>query len=1354
MVQLRLDHLALIHDAFQGRYEATRQLGEGGFGQVFEARQIATGQLVAIKVLQLRQGRRVDTQIARFNREMRLCAELHHPHIVRLIDSGQLGTEFLCTVFEYVPGKTLAQVLREETCLNPREATHLMAQVLDALGCAHAAGVVHRDLKPHNIMITTTGVRRNAMVLDFGIGAVVEVAQFEELARLTKTNELLGTPAYAAPEQLRGLPPSVRSDLYSWALVFLECLTGEQAVQASNLAELLARQSGPEPIEIPTWLRTHHLGRVLGRALVKDVERRNIDSEELMRELERREISGPSLDALARRNQTPSPSKVVEVDDGTYTVLESFDLERHLLAGERRQVTALHCTLRLTRNDQNIDLRVYLGLFQATLRVWGETVRRFGGYFAGNVGSQFLFYFGYPVAKENDAIRACRCALELLEVSLEHAARVEAELGVRVSLSIGIHSDMVVTQMLSSGPVYSDVIGLTPVVAEQIQAAPGTAVITEATHKLIRRRFDVELAGELKCPELAGPIHLHRLIRDRDKIGLAADDSGSYEFVGRTHELQLLLNRWGMATRGKGQTILISSEAGVGKTRLALELHRRLDNDAHRWLVCRCSQESRNSALQPIVELFELLLGSTSITPNEARRPAALERLLQEFDTEPESIRLIANLLGISLDAARYPPRPLTPEHARELTITAVVSFLLELSDRRPLLFLVEDVQWVDPSTLTLLEQLFKEVPSSSACVILTARPEFELPAGLEFSTKLELMQLSDEEVGELIQLLAGGKLLSDSAIRQITARADGVPLFVEELAHMLADNLPDAGQLDRLTPNFEIPTTLRDALMARLDTLGSARLIAHIASALGREFSGDLLRGVATAFGETDLDTQLETLVDAGLISRKRRRGTMLYSFRHALVREVAHESMLAADRRSVHNRISLALEHSFPNVVETRPDLLAMHCRLGGRIDQAIEYAKKAAGLALMRSANLEAGAHVTEALGWVPDIDDPRKRAEAELDLNGLLTRVVMITQGYGHVDVEALVRRSEALIDRLGSSHHVFPNLAALGMFYMVRGNLTAALEHAERLVELGREANDTSREVYGLVFLSQCLFGDAQFARQRKVCDRAIALFDPVAHGGHLFEYGQDSMSMLDSYLHVNLAITGELDASLEVAERARARADQLDITYVRYGTLFGRACLHTYRQERSAVVAIADDARAIAATQGGSVFVLLIESLRAWATSDYQAFEPVVGMMRSMADGSVRALWAMLGAELDLERGESASGLEQIDWALTHANDGSRFALPEMYRIKAKLLLAQGQAAAAEVAINQALAEARSAGAKLFELRAANERLRMLHGHPSEAEARDELAGVLDSFTQGHDYQDLVAARALLGRDG
>jgi TOMM system kinase/cyclase fusion protein len=1349
-----LDQPALIRDAFKGRYEASRQLGEGGFGQVFEATQLATGQLVAIKILQLKQNKQIETQIARFQREMRLCAGLHHPNIVRLIDSGQIADDVLCTVFEYVPGVTLAELLRQGG-LDPREATHLMTQVLDALGCAHAAGIVHRDLKPHNIMITDTGVRRNAMVLDFGIGAIVEAAQLEELARLTKTNELLGTPAYAAPEQLRGQPPSTRSDLYSWGLVFLECLTGEQAIKADNLAEMLARQSGPEPVPIPAWLRTHHLGRVLSRVLVKEVDRRTTDAAEIMRELERREIVGGNLEALAsHRNLTPRPGDPLEPDTGTHTLLESFDIERHVLAGERRQVTGLCCSLQISGTAKDLELRTYLGLVQAQQRVWSDILRAHDGYFAGSIGDRFLFYFGYPLAKEDDALRAIRCALALIETTHTHGSTLRSELGLDISVSIGIHTDLVVTQLMSNTMIYSDVVGLTPVVAERIEAGPGEVVVSDATRQVLRDRFVFEPAGELRCNELHEPVALFRVVRERADTGDA-----DHEFVGRTHELSLLEHRWGLATHGEGQTILLSADAGVGKSRLARELHRRLPSDEHRFLVCRCSPESRNSALQPIVELFEQLLlpriGTVEGSPSDGQRANALAGLLEELefeDDEDDTFVLLAGLLGIGLDPQRYPPLTLTPEHQRELTINAVVSVLLELSEQQPLLFVIEDLHWADPSTLVLLEQLFEEVPTSSTCVILTARPEFEPPASLEFMTQVRLTALGQGEVAELLSKLTGGTKLPDSVVKQISERADGIPLFVEELTQVLLNNLPENADAEYATSNFEIPATLRDALTARLDRLGSSKSSAHVASALGREFSAKLFHEVAGEFVEGDIDKHLDALCDAGLLTRKRRRGSVHYTFKHALVREVAHEAMLPEDRRSVHARVATALERSFPKIVAKRPDLLAMHCRLAGQNSQAIDYAQQAATQAMLRSANLEAGAHVKEALKWLPDLEDPRARAEAELDLNGIMTRVVMVTQGYGGVDMEVILRRSEELITKLGGSKHVFPNLAAFGTFHLVRGNLTAALEHADRLVKLGREAGDSGQEVFGLAFLNQCCFFEGQYERQRAAAERANELFDPVAHGGHMFQYGLDSKIIVDAHMCSNLSITGALDTALEVANSARERAKLLNIPHVTYGMLFGLACMHQYRDEREAVIAISDEMRTLAATQGGSWYVMLVETQRAWAEGNADAVSNFVGLLQGMGMGFARGYWGVMAAEVETYREQFDRALGFIDWALANIDDGSRFMLSEMYRIKARILAGMGQEQrkAASACIADALRAARKDGAKLFELRAALEYVRMTTDLDEKAHAKDTLRSACSRFVEGHDHHELVAARTLL----
>ena len=1357
-----LEQLALIRDAFEGRYEAGEQLGEGGFGQVFQARQLATGQLVAIKVLQLQQNRQLETQLARFRREMELCAGLHHPNIVRLIDSGQLGDDVLCTVFEYVPGESLASLLRQGG-LEPREATHLMTQVLDALGCAHAAGVAHRDLKPHNIMVTDTGVRRNAMVLDFGIGALVEAAQLDELARLTKTNELLGTPAYAAPEQLRGLKPTTRSDLYSWGLVFLECLTGERALTADNVAELLAKQTGPEPVPIPAWLRSHQLGRVLSRVLVKDVERRNVDAAEIMRELDRREIAGSSLDTLGgHRNNQAKEAIDPDADTGSATLLESLDLERGGLSGEHRQVTAMCCSLHVGRAESSeLDLRLYLNLIQAQQRIWGDIIREHGGYFAGSIGGRYLIYFGYPLAKEDDALRALRCARALIEATRDQAAPIAAEFGLEVSATVGVHTGMIVTQLLSSGTLYSDVIGMAPVIAERIDAPPNSVVVSGATEAVVRARFEFEAHDALDCPEYNEPIALFRVVGER---GDQAEPE--HEFVGRSQELSLLLHRWQLASSGEGQTILLSADVGVGKTHLVREFDRQIPGE-HQFLICRCAPEARNSALLPIIELVEQLLvaraaeelGSDSgQTPQTAlsdgQRANLLDALLQEFEFESDSFQLLAELLSIPLDPQRYPPLALMLDHKRELTIGALVGLLFELSEQAPLLFVVEDIQWADPSTLALLEQLFAEVETSSACVVLTARPEFEAPAALEFAARVKLTQLGRDEVVELLAKLSGGVAFPPALVEQIIERADGVPLFVEALAEMLLNNLRAAGE-STSSFEFEVPASLRDALTARLDRLGPAKRTAHVASALGREFSAKLLERIAREFAEGDVKTHAQALTKAGLLTRKRRRGAVHYTFKHALVREVAHEAMMAADRRAIHTRIASTLEQDFAKVVATRPDLLAMHHHHAGNALRAVQYAQQAAIMAMLRSANVEAGAHAREALRWLPEIEDPRARAEAELDLNGILTKVVMLTQGHGAVDMEALLARSELLISELGDSKQVFPNLAAFVAFQIVRGNIAAAQELAERLLAIAETGDDSGQKVHALSTLSQISFFAGQFAKQREYSERALALFDPLTHGGLLFLYGQDAKITIDGFLCANLTICGQLDAGVEVARRNRERAQTLNIPHLTYTAYYAEQCMHYYRGDKAAVVALSDEVRALAAAHGGSWYVMLAESLRGWAEGNLETMRRFVGMTRAMGASFARGFAAIHAAEVELAEGHPDHGLELIDFALQNVDDGSRMVEPEMHRLKALLLAAKHDDTAGRQAaiasIRAALRTANETGACLFQLRAAVAMLQLSEGLELDEDPRDNLATVLDSF-EDESHPEVESARSLFAQ--
>src|SRR5262245_58871873 len=416
-----------VASIFQGGYEILCELGAGSFGRVYKARQLSTAQEVAIKILRLHPGDAVEdvrVQTDRFRREMHLCGELAHPNIVRLIDSGESSEGILYTVFEFVPGSTLKAVLAAEGKLQLRETVHLMAQVLDALSCAHARGVVHRDLKPENIMVTKTGVRRNALVLDFGLGGLARDVRDWALPRITATREMMGTPCYAAPEQLRGEPPSTRSDLYSWGLIFLECLTGELAVSGASAHVVILKQIGPDPIPIPTWLRPQRIGRLLEAVTAKQIEKRDVTVEGLLQALsvsESGELQGPDV---AEKSAALPPR-------------------------ERRQLTLVCCRLGVTRPDGAApDLEEVDALLHAQHAIFGELAGRSGGHIAGIMADRVLLAFGYPQAHEDDARRAARIALQIAAEAERAGARAQSERGLRLQAGFGVHTGLVIAREL------------------------------------------------------------------------------------------------------------------------------------------------------------------------------------------------------------------------------------------------------------------------------------------------------------------------------------------------------------------------------------------------------------------------------------------------------------------------------------------------------------------------------------------------------------------------------------------------------------------------------------------------------------------------------------------------------------------------------------------------------------------------------------------------------------------------------------------------------------------------------------------------------------------------------------------
>ncbi|KFE71580.1 Adenylate cyclase [Hyalangium minutum] len=1319
---------------FAGRYEILEKLGEGGFGQVFKARQLATLQVVAIKVLREVHSNNA-SHVARFQREMQLCAQLYHPHIVRLIDSGSTETGLLFSVFEYVPGQTLTQVLASEKALSAWETTQLMLQVLDALECAHRAKVVHRDLKPQNIMVSHTGVRRNALVLDFGLGTLPAESS-EDLAKITQTQEVLGTPTYASPEQLRGEQVSPRSDLYSWGLIFLECLTGHRAVDGPTLQAIIFKQLGPEAIAIPAWLEHHRLGRLLRKVTAKNHELRDISALQLMRELEACAAEGWPVSGSMERTPTPA-------------VLPSLSSFSSAGEGERRQLTAVCCSLRLSQEEgaalDEEDLDKLLRPLHATC---AELARSYEGYVGGVLGESMLFYFGYPQAQEDDARRAARTALEMGVRMQQRAEELAREKKGRLEFRAGIHTGLVVIQEGQGGAGLPALMGSTPNAAVRLEgtARPGTLLVSEATSKLLRGHFAFEPVKDLSGA--SGPVF--RVLHEYKK-GHGSDVVQEGPLYGRAQELEFLQQRWTQVVGGNGQSILLTGEPGIGKSRLVQELIRQSRSTPHTTLDCRCMPEGRNSALSPWVDMLERWLGvGPGWTPEQ--KISALEALLSQHGfVLAEAMPLFLGLLSVKGGAERYPPPDVSPQRTKELTLDALLGLFFEVAQQQPLLLLVEDLHWADPTTMELLSQLVKDLSGAPICLILTARPEFT--SQWSASHHLQLTRLDRKRVQEMVSGLTQDRNLPPEVMEKLLDRTDGVPLFVEELTRIIVESMPVKGETPSRSFTFSkivIPTTLRDSLMARLDRLGPAKELAQLASALGREFSYEVLKSVSER-EEPVLQHELKTLSDADLVHRRRTARNPIYVFKHALIRDTAYESMLKPLRRQVHARIASTLEAHFPELVETRPDLLAMHHSEAGQKRKAIGYAQKAGLGALMRSANQEAIAYITEAKGWLDVAEDPKEQAQLELGLNEVLTPALMATRGWSDAQIGQVVERSQHLIDLLGDSPKIIPTLWGLLIFYISRNERDRARVLVERLVGMAKHSGNLDLELMAEAAHGNNAIEEAHFQEAQQAFERALSLYKPAEHPKLAILYGQDGRSMSAGFLSVLKFLTGYPDQAEKLSTEAMAWAmetkhtSSIGLTY-----LYRMNMLHL-RGDREAVLAVARAGEELLQRHGLPLHGAFCTLYKNWAERKAEPMRQILDMMAAGGLEIGKTHYHSLLADVEFEMGQVDAALARYDELVAYGRKVKEgYMLPSLLRAKGLCLRAKGEREAAEASVRQAIGVAREQGAKMMELRASVTLAEMQRDRGQRAEAYELLAPQPPRFTEGLDTPDLVRARALL----
>ncbi len=657
-------------------------------------------------------------------------------------------------------------------------------------------------------------------------------------------------------------------------------------------------------------------------------------------------------------------------------------------AAERRQLTVMFCDLvdstSLSRRLDPEDFREVIRAYQATC---AEVIQRFDGYIAQYLGDGLLVYYGYPHAHEDDPQRAIHTGLNIIEAMGTLNARLEQERGVWLAVRVGIHTGLVVVGEMGSGDRHEWLaLGETPNVAAKLQAlaAPETVVISVATYRLTQDYFVCQDLGPHTFRLNTAPLHVHRVIAAREAQSRwdIVVRAGLPPMVGREEEIGLLLRRWKQSKTGLGQVVLLRGEPGIGKSRLVEALREQVRSEGHTWLTFRCSPYHTHSAFYAVINTLQRLL-QWHRDASPMAQFEQLERALQRYRMPlPEMVPFFAALLSIPLPAERYPALSLSPQRQKQRTQEALMACLLEEAERRPVLVVLEDLHWADPSTLELLGLLLNQTPMARILTLLTFRPDYHPPQVTHSHlTQITLSRLGRHQVEQIVTHLTHGKALPAEVLEQVIAKTDGVPLFVEELIKMvlesgLVDETEDRYVLRGQLPPLAIPATLQDSLMARLDRLGTAREVAQLGATVGREFTYEVIQAVAP-LDEATLQHELTQLVAAELLYQRGLPPQARYLFKHTLIQETAYQSLLRSTRQRYHQRIAQVLAAQFPETVEMQPELLARHYTEAGLYAQALPYWQHAGQRASERSANLEAISHLTkglEVLKMLPDTPEP--------------------------------------------------------------------------------------------------------------------------------------------------------------------------------------------------------------------------------------------------------------------------------------------------------------------------------------------------------------------------------------------
>ena len=1022
---------------------------------------------------------------------------------------------------------------------------------------------------------------------------------------------------------------------------------------------------------------------------------------------------------------------------------------------ERRQVTVMFCDLvgstALSARMDPEDLREVISAYQKSVT---ETVQGFGGFVAKYMGDGVLVYFGYPQAHEDDAERAVCAGLEV--VAAVAALKSYTPFQSRVGIATGL---VVVGDLVGSGEARErGIVGETPNLAARLQgiAVPNQVVIAESTRKLLGNMFELEDLGAKDLKGIAGPARAWVALRTRSVEGRfeALHGSGLTDLVGREEQIELLARRWTRAKSSEGQVVLLSGEPGIGKSRLTAALLGRLASEPHTRLRYFCSPQHTDSALYPIISQMARAAGYAHDDTPQAKLDK-LDAVLEQSFMPRLDAALFAEMLSLPNDG-RYSKLELNPQQRRQRTLQALTAQLEKLASQQPTLMIFEDVHWIDPTSLEALNRTIDRIKTLPVLLIVTFRPEFNAPwTGQSHVTSLVLNRLGKHEAAAIIVGVAGETELPADVVTEIVSRTDGIPLFVEEMTKAVLEAKSEVP-----APALAVPASLHGSLMARLDRLGSAKEVAQIGAAIGREFSDELLTALVR-HPEAELGSALDSLVAAGLLLRQGVPPHSTYLFKHSLVQDAAYGTLLREPRRALHARIANTLETKFAEIAKNQPELLAQHCDNAGWPEKAAFYWRTAGEQAVHRGANVEAIEHFRRALIRNAELSEGPDRLRTELTILSQLGPALMSIHGWAAPAVGEVLERATDVARQLEASRDLASPLTSLWLFRYARGELDQSGEISDELFRIARKLNDPELALQAHHAAAPLRWVRGFYSDASKHFESCLALYDEDHHAQHRYRYmGHDPAVCAMS---VGASVKWALGCPAQAAKQERdalllARRLQ-HIPSLAHALSFN-AQSQILRRDVAAVTASASELLPICQeyklAQPGALAMVDL----GWAlvqagevTDGFAQLEEGLGQLNRIGVRIwlTRVRRTIAEACLAAERYEK--GLEEVRHAISIADEiGLQFEKPRLHLLRGALLLhaSRRNFEMVEGCFRLAFEAANAQGARGWALRAMTSMTSLLAERSGRLQARDRLAAIYADFAEGLDTPDLQDAKALL----